>query len=80
MANASALERAIEIAGSQAALADLIGKTQAHIAMWLRRKKVPAEVCADIEGATEGKVTCAELRPDVFREAGETAPGGERAA
>ena len=63
-----ALERAIEIAGGQSALADKIGKKQAHVAMWLKRRKVPAEVCADIEGATGGAVTRQALRPDVFRE------------
>ena len=63
-----ALERACEIIGGQAALAALIGKKQGHIAMWLKRGKVPAEVCADIEGATRGVVTCRDLRPDVFRE------------
>lgn len=63
-----ALERAIEIAGGQSALAEKIGKKQAHVAMWLKRRKVPAEVCADIEGATGGQVTREKLRPDVFRE------------
>lgn len=63
-----ALERAIEIAGGQSALAEKIGKKQAHVAMWLKRRKVPAEVCADIEGATSGEVTREELRPDVFRD------------
>lgn len=63
-----ALERAIEIAGGQSALAEKIGKKQAHVAMWLKRRKVPAEVCADIEGATDGAVTRQSLRPDVFRD------------
>lgn len=63
-----ALERAIEIAGGQSALAEKIGKKQAHVAMWLKRRKVPAEVCADIEGATGGEVTRQSLRPDVFRD------------
>lgn len=63
-----ALERAIEIAGGQSALAEKIGKKQAHVAMWLRRRKVPAEVCVDIEGATNGAVTRESLRPDVFRQ------------
>lgn len=62
-----ALERAIEIVGGQAALAERIGKKQGHVAMWLKRGKVPAEVCADIEAATNGIVTCHDLRPDVFR-------------
>lgn len=62
-----ALTRAVELVGGQSALADKIGKKQAHVAMWIKRGKVPAEVCADIEAATGGSVTCKELRPDVFR-------------
>jgi len=54
---------------SQTALAKAIGKEQGHVGKWLHRdKKVPAEVCADIEAATGGKVTCHQLRPDVFRQ------------
>jgi DNA-binding transcriptional regulator YdaS (Cro superfamily) len=63
----NALERAIEIVGGQAALAERIGKKQGHVAMWLKRGKVPAEVCADIEAATNAAVSCQDLRPDVFR-------------
>jgi len=74
-----ALERAIEIAGGQSALAEKIGKKQAHVAMWLKRGKVPAEVCADIEGATDGAVTREALRPDVFRDP-LTEPKRKRAA
>lgn len=63
----SALERAIEAAGSQAELARRIGKKQAHIWNWLNRDKcVPAEVAIPIEQATEGKVTRHDLRPDIF--------------
>lgn len=65
-----ALRRAVGILGTQKALADRLGKSQAHISKWLNRdKKVPAEVCADIEAATGGAVTCEQLRPDVFRSA-----------
>jgi DNA-binding transcriptional regulator YdaS (Cro superfamily) len=64
-----ALRKAIKEVGSQAKLARLLGKQQGHIGKWLHRdKKVPAEVCADIEAATGGVVTCQQLRPDVFRE------------
>ena len=59
--------------GGQAALAKKIGKKQAHVAMWFKRGKVPAEVCADIEGATDGAVSCHDLRPDVFRVAAKPA-------
>lgn len=64
-----ALKDAIKEVGGQRALAAKLGKKQGHIGNWLHRdKKVPAEVCADIEAATGGKVTRQDLRPDVFRE------------
>lgn len=62
-----ALRKAIEIAGSQAALARKIGKRPGHVWAWLNRdQKVPAEICRLIEEATAGQVTRHELRPDVF--------------
>lgn len=75
-----ALERAVELVGGQSALAEKIGKKQAHVAMWFKRGKVPAEVCADIEGATDGAVTCHDLRPDVFRAAAKPANDTKRSA
>lgn len=64
------LEKAIEITGSQAELARRIGKKQAHIWNWLYRdSRIPAEVVADIEKATGGKVTREQLRPDLFGKA-----------
>lgn len=66
-----ALKRAVAIAGSQSALAELIGTTQSQVWYWLNEavKGVPAEVCPKIEDVTNGKVTCRDLRPDVFRAA-----------
>lgn len=62
-----ALQRAIDLAGGQRALAAKIGKQQGHIAKWLHRdKKVPAELCISIERAVDGEVTRYDLRPDVF--------------
>ena len=64
-----ALKKAILEVGGQRALAAMLGKKQGQIGNWLHRdKKVPAEVCADIEAATGGKVTRRDLRPDVFRD------------
>jgi DNA-binding transcriptional regulator YdaS (Cro superfamily) len=63
-----ALRKAIKEVGGQAKLAKLLGKKQGQVGNWLHRdKKVPAAVCADIEAATGGAVTCQQLRPDVFR-------------
>lgn len=65
-----AIEKAVEAAGGQSALARAIGGNvkQAHVWYWLNTAdaKVPAEHCAAIEQATGGKVTKHDLRPDVF--------------
>lgn len=68
----AALLRAIEVVGSQAALAREIGCTPAHVWNWVNRensKGTPAEFCRAIESATSGQVTRYDLRPDVFGEA-----------
>lgn len=69
--NHSALERAVEIAGGQSALARKLGLKQANVWHWLNRAEhVPAEQAIAIEQATGGAVTRAELRPDLFADAG----------
>lgn len=61
----SALKLAIKSAGSQAALAALIGVKQQHVWNWLNRGgPVPPEHCAAIQTATKGAVTRWDLRPD----------------
>lgn len=61
-----AISRAIEVFGSQAAMAAALGVRQPTVSEWLRGERpVPEERCVAIERATEGKVTCEELRPDV---------------
>lgn len=63
------LEKAVEIAGSQAELARRLGKKQAHVWNWLHRdKRVPADMVIPIELATEGRVTRHELRSDLYPE------------
>ena len=62
----TALSRAIDAAGSQSALAKMIGVRQSVLWYWLTgsKKGVPAEYCAAIEAVTG--VRKDELRPDVF--------------
>lgn len=71
------IQKAIEIAGSQAKLASRIvvwhsGRdccctlTQQGVSKWL---EVPPEHCRAIEEITHGEVTRYDLRPDVFGEA-----------
>lgn len=72
MAHQNALDRAIDVCGTQAELArrvsDALGEGVApqHVWNWRHRAggKVPAEYCRAVEAATG--VTRYELRPDVF--------------
>ena len=54
---------AIQILGSQKALAQRCNVVQPAVAAWLKRGKVPPEYCAVIEQATASKVTRQALRP-----------------
>ena len=61
------IRRAIEIAGSQRALADRIGLSQQGISYLLNEApQVSAEIAIAIERATENQVTREMLRPDLF--------------
>lgn len=60
-----ALTQAINILGSQVALAKAIGKSQQTVNNWIARGSVPAEHCPLIERATGGAVRCEDLRPEV---------------
>jgi DNA-binding transcriptional regulator YdaS (Cro superfamily) len=67
------VQDAIDLLGSQQALADAINKNsgenikQAHIHKWLHLvKKLPIERAFQIEKATYGLVTKELLRPDFF--------------
>ena len=59
------LDKAIQVAGSQAGLARSIGVAQQVVNNWIKRGNVPAEYCPRIERATAGAVRCEDLRPDV---------------
>ena len=66
--SADALQKAIDHCGSQAELARRIGATGQQVSNWLlREKRAAARYCVAIEDATDGLVTCHQLRPDVFR-------------
>lgn len=56
--------RAVEIAGSKAKLAALIGVSPQAISQW-NPEKLPPEHCSAIEQFTLGRVTCDALRPDL---------------
>lgn len=59
------LTQAINVLGTQKALADAIGVSPKTVWAWLNREAVPAEQCPAIEKATNGAVRCEDLRPDV---------------
>jgi DNA-binding transcriptional regulator YdaS (Cro superfamily) len=63
----TALQKAVEVVGSQVALAAALGVRQGHVWKWLNTavEGVPAKYCPSIERVTGGKVRCEELRPDV---------------
>lgn len=60
------IQRAVEIAGGQTALADKIGVKQQRVWKWLTSGRAAPDCCIAIEEAIEGQVTRYELRPDVF--------------
>lgn len=63
----TALQKAVEVVGSQVALAAALGVRQGHVWKWLNTavEGVPAKYCPSIERATGGAVRCEDLRPDV---------------
>ena len=68
-----AVHRAIKSAGSQRALAALLGVSSAAVGQWLRRRAdggrdVAAKQCVRIEGITGGAVTRRDLRPDDWKD------------
>ena len=65
-ASREALERVVEIVGSQSMLARFVGVRQQAVSQWVRRGVVPAARCRAVSEATNGIVSVAELRPDLF--------------
>lgn len=59
------LQKAIRLVGGGAELGRLLGVTKSAVSQWASVDHgVPLERCVDIERATNGAVTCEELRPD----------------
>jgi DNA-binding transcriptional regulator YdaS (Cro superfamily) len=61
-----ALNRAIKLFPTQEAFAAALGVKSPSISEWRTRKQVPVERCVAIEAITNGAITRAELRPDIF--------------
>lgn len=62
----SAIQRAANAAGSQSALATLLGVKPQAVQRWCATGVVPSKRVLDIERATNGEVTRNELRPDLY--------------
>lgn len=63
----------------------MIGRSGPTVSEWSTgKKRVPADVCPDVESATGGAVTCEEMRPDVkwhiLRTSARPLPGSEQFA
>lgn len=71
------IERAITLAGSQAKLAEACGVKQQSIWQAKETGRCSAELALQIEQATAGKVTAAELRPDLPWPSPSTAPAAD---
>lgn len=62
----TAIQRASLAVGGQAALARCLGVSPPTVNQWASGiRPIPAERCLEIEKATQRKVSCEELRPDV---------------
>lgn len=60
------LQTYLNYRGAVNELAAAIGVLPEMVSQWKTgARQVPAERCPDIEAATQGAVTCEELRPDV---------------
>lgn len=64
------LQKAIDKAGSQQALAAAIGVSQQQVSyLMTKARRIPAEIAIAVERATGGEVSRNELRPDIFGDA-----------
>lgn len=62
-----AIEQAVEFFGTQRALADKIGTSPAFVSQWVTgARPIPPRFCLRIERETGGKVTAAQLLPEIF--------------
>lgn len=59
------LDEAIAIAGTQSALARLIGARPQEVWNWANGRPIPPDRCSMVERVTGGRVSCESLRPDI---------------
>ena len=66
--NLTPIERAVQIAGGAAPLADACGVSFQAVYKWIKKGHPPTERCASVEAAVGGAVTRFELLPPTFGE------------
>lgn len=62
----SGIAKAVRIAGSQTALAKMLGITPQAVQRWASEGVVPGNRCREVEIALRGAVTRDELNPAIF--------------
>jgi DNA-binding transcriptional regulator YdaS (Cro superfamily) len=63
--NAHIIE-AVRLLGSQKALADACGVSQAAVSKWVNGGQITAEKALLVQRSTDGAVSAQDLRPDIF--------------
>ena len=66
MTTESAIQKAVNHAGGQSALARRLGLKPQAVQRWCKVGLVPAERVLDVERIVAAKVTRYELRPDIY--------------
>jgi len=75
------IKKAVEVLGSQSALAQALKVSPQFIFQLTNgTRPVPAKLCRPIEEATLGKVSCHDLRPDIFGQAPASDPSVQKVA
>lgn len=62
------IKKAVELAGSQTALAELLGVTPQAVQKWVAQGCAPGDRCREIERLLKGAVRRYELNPVIFGE------------
>jgi len=68
------IQKAVRLAGSQTALANLLGISPQAVQKWVDQGKPSPNGCKQIEIALDGRVTRHELDPDLFGEISPASP------
>ena len=74
------IQQAVDLAGSQSKLAEMLGITPQAVQIWCSNKrKVPVTRAIAIEKLFPGEITRAEIRPDIFCDIPDATPSVDAA-